>query len=132
MIAATNRDLQNAIGAGTFRNDLFYRLNVFPINMPPLRERKEDIPALVDFFIRRHAPKTGKETRRINQKSLADLQAYAWPGNIRELQNVIERSLIACDTEEFSVPKVLSCWYCGEEDKAQSYRFGWPDECHEC
>jgi DNA-binding NtrC family response regulator len=82
---------------------LFYRLNVFPIEMPPLRKRTEDIPMLVDYFIRRHAPKTGKEIRRINQKSLEDLRAYSWPGNIRELQNVIERSLICCDTEEFSV-----------------------------
>jgi DNA-binding NtrC family response regulator len=103
VIAATNRDLPTQSAAGTFRSDLFYRLNVFPIEMPPLRKRTEDIPMLVDYFIRRHAPKTGKEIRRINQKSLEDLRAYSWPGNIRELQNVIERSLICCDTEEFSV-----------------------------
>ena len=103
VIAATNRDLRTQMAAGTFRSDLFYRLNVFPIDMPPLRKRTEDIPMLVDYFIRRHAPKSGKEIRRINQKSLDHLRAYSWPGNIRELQNVIERSLICCDTEEFSV-----------------------------
>jgi PAS domain S-box-containing protein len=103
VIAATNRDLEAAIAAGTFRSDLFYRLNVFPIEVPPLRERKEDIPVLVDYFIDRYSSKAGKSIRGANKKSLELLQSYPWPGNIRELQNVIERSVIVCDTENFSV-----------------------------
>jgi len=103
VIAATNRDLEAAVTAGTFRSDLFYRLNVFPIETPPLRERREDIPLLVEYFIDRYARKTGKTIRRINKRSLELLQAYPWPGNIRELQNVIERSVIVCESENFSV-----------------------------
>jgi PAS domain S-box-containing protein len=103
VIAATNRDLQAAIAAGTFRSDLFYRLNVFPIEVPPLRERKEDILVLVEYFIDRYASKAGKNIRGVNKKSLELLQSYPWPGNIRELQNVIERSVIVCDRENFSV-----------------------------
>jgi PAS domain S-box-containing protein len=103
VIAATNRDLEAAITAGTFRSDLFYRLNVFPIEVPPLRERQEDIPVLVEYFIDRYASKAGKSIRGVNKKSLELLQSYPWPGNIRELQNVIERSVIVCDTENFSV-----------------------------
>jgi PAS domain S-box-containing protein len=103
VIAATNRDLEAAIAAGTFRSDLFYRLNVFPIEVPPLRERQEDIPVLVDYFIDRYARKAGKSIRGVNKKSLELLQAYPWPGNIRELQNVIERSVIVCETENFAV-----------------------------
>ena len=100
VIAATNRDLEAAIASGMFRSDLFYRLNVFPIDMLPLRERREDIPVLVEYFIDRYARKAGK---RMNKKSLELLQSYPWPGNIRELQNVIERSVIVCSTENFSV-----------------------------
>jgi formate hydrogenlyase transcriptional activator len=103
VIAATNRDLQAAITENAFRSDLFYRLNVFPIEVPPLRERKEDIPLLVEYFIDRYASKAGKNIRGVNKKSLELLQSYPWPGNIRELQNVIERSVIVCDTENFSV-----------------------------
>jgi transcriptional regulator with GAF, ATPase, and Fis domain len=103
VIAATNRDLPTAIAAGTFRSDLFYRLNVFPIEMPPLRERKADIPLLVEYFIDRYASKAGKKIRSIDTKTLELLQSYRWPGNIRELQNVIERSVILCETETFSV-----------------------------
>ena len=103
VIAATNRDLQEAIAGSTFRTDLFYRLNVFPIEVPPLRERREDIPMLVEYFIHRYAKKAGKSIRGVNTKSLELLQSYPWPGNIRELQNVIERSVILCDTENFSV-----------------------------
>jgi transcriptional regulator with PAS, ATPase and Fis domain len=86
-----------------FRSDLFYRLNVFPIEMPPLRERREDIPVLVEYFIDRYARRAGKSFQTLNKKSLDLLQSYSWPGNIRELQNVIERSVIVCDTENFSV-----------------------------
>ena len=103
VIAATNRDLEAAIAAGTFRSDLFYRLNVFPIEMPPLRERTEDIPLLVGYFIDRLSRKAGKSFQTVNKKSLDLLQAYPWPGNIRELQNVIERSVIVCESENFSV-----------------------------
>jgi len=103
VIAATNRNLQEAIAAGAFRSDLFYRLNVFPLELPPLRERREDIPVLVEYFIDRCAGNVGKDIRGINKKSLDLLQSYPWPGNIRELQNVIERSVIMCETENFSV-----------------------------
>jgi PAS domain S-box-containing protein len=103
LLAATNRDLQDAIQSGAFRSDLFYRLNVFPIEMPALRERKEDIPILVGYFIDRYASKTGKKIRSIDKRTLDLLEAYAWPGNIRELQNVIERSVIVCESENFSV-----------------------------
>ena len=103
VIAATNRDLEAAITAGIFRSDLFYRLNVFPIEIPALRERREDIPLLVEYFINRYAKKAGKSFQAVNKKSLDLLQAYSWPGNIRELQNIIERSVIVCETENFSV-----------------------------
>jgi len=103
VIAATNRDLQAAISAGSFRSDLFYRLHVFPIEMPSLRERREDIPLLVEYFIDRYARKAGKNIKRVNKKTLELLQLYSWPGNIRELQNVIERSIILCETEIFSI-----------------------------
>jgi transcriptional regulator with GAF, ATPase, and Fis domain len=103
VIAATNRDLQAAIGTGSFRSDLFYRLHVFPIEMPSLRERREDVPLLVEYFIDRYARKARKNIRHVSQETLELLQSYAWPGNIRELQNVIERSVILCETETFSI-----------------------------
>jgi formate hydrogenlyase transcriptional activator len=103
VITASNRDLEVAMGDGEFRSDLFYRLNVFPIDLPPLRERREDIPLLVEYFIDRYAIKNGKEIHSINKRSLDLLQSYSWPGNIRELQNVVERAVIICDGETFSV-----------------------------
>jgi PAS domain S-box-containing protein len=103
IIAATNRDLDAAITSATFRSDLFYRLNVFPIEVPSLRDRREDISLLVEYFIDRYARKAGKSFRAVTKKSLDLLQSYSWPGNIRELQNVIERSVIVCETENFSV-----------------------------
>jgi len=103
VIAATNRDLTAAVADGTFRQDLFYRLNVFPLQMPPLRERQEDIPVLVEYFIGRYARKAGKTFRRISKRTLDRLQSYRWPGNVRELQNVIERSVIVSDPDEFTV-----------------------------
>jgi transcriptional regulator with GAF, ATPase, and Fis domain len=103
VIAATNRNLQADIAAGTFRSDLFYRLSVFPIEVPSLRERREDIPVLVDYFVDRFARKAGRSIRKISKESLDLLQSYPWPGNIRELQNVIERSVIVCESESFSV-----------------------------
>jgi formate hydrogenlyase transcriptional activator len=103
VVTATNRDLPAAIAAGTFRSDLFYRINVFPVHIPPLRERKGDIRLLVEYFIDRYSSKTGKKIRGIDKRSLERLQNYPWPGNIRELQNIIERSVIVCDTEDFFV-----------------------------
>ena len=103
VIAATNRDLVDAVAGGAFRQDLFYRLNVFPLEMPSLRDRKQDIPLLVEYFIHRYARKARKTFSRVNKKTLDRLQSYPWPGNIRELQNVIERSMIVCDTDEFTV-----------------------------
>jgi len=103
VVAATNRDLQGAIVEGRFREDLFYRLNVFPIEVPPLRERKEDIPLLVQYFAERYASKAGKNITNINKKSMEALHSYTWPGNIRELQNVIERSVVICDTDTLFV-----------------------------
>jgi PAS domain S-box-containing protein len=103
VITASNRDLQDAIAAGTFRLDLFHRLNVFPIEVPPLRERKEDIPILLEYFIKRYSDKAGKTIRSIDKKTVDLFRSYSWPGNIRELQNVIERSMIVCESEIFSV-----------------------------
>jgi transcriptional regulator with GAF, ATPase, and Fis domain len=103
VITATNRDLQAAISAGSFRRDLFYRLHVFPIEVPPLRERKEDVPLMVEYFIDRYSRRAGKNIKHVNEKTLELLQSYPWPGDIRELQNVIERSVILCETEIFSI-----------------------------
>jgi PAS domain S-box-containing protein len=110
VIAATNRDLQAAISAGSFRSDLFYRLHVFPIGIPPLRERGEDIPLLVEYFIDRYARKAGKPITTVEKSTLQVLQSYPWPGNIRELQNVIERSVIVCETANFSVDESWLSW----------------------
>jgi PAS domain S-box-containing protein len=112
VITATNRDLSAAIAAGTFRADLFYRLNVFPIRMPPLRERKEDIPMLVEYFVKRYAEKMGKQIRKIDKQTLELCQAYRWPGNIRELQNIIERSVILCSGHTF---RVDAAWLSSQE-----------------
>jgi PAS domain S-box-containing protein len=103
VLAATNRDLQKAIAAGAFRQDLFYRLDVFPIHVPPLRERKEDIPVLVEYFVDRFAKNAGKNIRSIEKRALELLESYSWPGNIRELQNVIERAVIVCETETLTI-----------------------------
>ena len=103
VLAATNRDLKAAVAAGTFREDLFYRLNVFPIQVPPLRQRADDIPPLVEYLIDRYAKKAGKKIRKIEKKTLELFQTYKWPGNVRELQNVVERAVILCDDDTFSV-----------------------------
>src|ERR1700681_4287875 len=103
VLAATNRHLEAAVSAGTFREDLFYRLNVFPIRVPSLRERKDDIPLLVEYLVERYAKRAGKKISHIKKKTLDLFQAYDWPGNIRELQNVVERAVILCEGETFSV-----------------------------
>jgi len=106
VIAATNRDLRAAVANGTFRQELFYRLNVFPIEVPPLRERKEDLLMLVEYFVQRYGTKAGKTIRSIDMQTLEVLQAYDWPGNIRELQNVIERSVILTSGDVISVDQL--------------------------
>ncbi len=103
VVAASNRNLPLAIAGGSFRSDLFYRLNVFPIEIPSLRERSEDIPLLIDYFLKRFAKRFGKKIRRVDAKTLDFLQSYTWPGNVRELQNVIERSIILSDDENLLV-----------------------------
>ena len=103
IIAATNRDLPAAIASGTFRDDLFYRLNVFPIAVPPLRERKDDIPMLIEYFVKRYAEKARKQISKIDKNTLRLCQSYHWPGNIRELQNIVERSVILCTGDIFWV-----------------------------
>jgi formate hydrogenlyase transcriptional activator len=103
VLAATNRDLGAAVADGTFRRDLFYRLNVFPIQLPVLRDRMDDIPLLVEYLVDRYAKKAGKRIRSISKDTLSLFRSYDWPGNIRELQNVIERAVILCDGETFCV-----------------------------
>ena len=103
VIAATNRDLKAATASGAFRQDLFYRLNVFPIEVPPLRERKDDIRMLVEYFVQRYASRAYKNIRSIDRRTLELFESYDWPGNIRELQNIIERSVILCSGDVFSV-----------------------------
>jgi transcriptional regulator with GAF, ATPase, and Fis domain len=117
VIAATHRDLRTAIADGRFREDLYYRLNVFPIEMPPLRDRKDDILMLVECFVERYARKAGKEIRTIEKRTLERLCAYDWPGNIRELQNVIERSVILTTGDAFAVDDV---WLSNESSRVTS------------
>jgi formate hydrogenlyase transcriptional activator len=107
VIAATNKDLRHEVNEGKFRMDLFYRLNVFPVHVPSLRERVNDIPMLVDYFASRLAARTGKKITQIEKRSLAAMQQYSWPGNIRELQNVIERCVILADAEVLRVDPVM-------------------------
>jgi formate hydrogenlyase transcriptional activator len=103
VLAATNRNLNAAVDSGKFRQDLFYRLNVFPIEVPPLRERIGDIPVLVEYLVERYAKKAGKKITHIAKKTLELFQAYGWPGNIRELQNVVERAVVLSDGDTFWV-----------------------------
>ena len=103
VLASTNRGLEPAVESGAFRQDLYYRLNVFPIHVPPLRERVGDIPLLVEYLVERYARSAGKSIRHISKRTLDRLQAYEWPGNVRELQNVIERAVVLCDGDTFAV-----------------------------
>jgi PAS domain S-box-containing protein len=114
VVTATNRDLEAAVHAGTFRQDLFYRLDVFPIRMPSLRERRDDIPLLVEYLVERYARRAGKRLSHINKKTLNILQGYDWPGNVRELQNVIERAVILCEGDTLSVDET---WLRRKSDK---------------
>jgi transcriptional regulator with GAF, ATPase, and Fis domain len=117
VVAATNCDLPSAVRSGKFRLDLFYRLNVFPIRVPPLRERPEDILLLAKYFIERCAAKEGRRIRRIESRTVTLLEAYHWPGNIRELQNVIERAVILCDSDTLVVEEE---WLQPEADHAET------------
>jgi formate hydrogenlyase transcriptional activator len=103
VVTATNRDLGRAVEAGTFRGDLFYRLSVFPIQIPPLRERVDDISLFVEYFIDRYAKKAARKFRAISKKTLELFETYDWPGNVRELQNVSERAVVLCDGDTFSI-----------------------------
>jgi transcriptional regulator with GAF, ATPase, and Fis domain len=124
VIAATNRDLTAAIVAGAFRSDLFYRLNVFPIEVPPLRKRKEDIPMLVEYFVKRYAEKARKQICKIDMNTLELCHSYSWPGNIRELQNIIERSVILCSGDAFWIEKA---WLANPEPARQELPSPLPD-----
>jgi len=115
VLAATNRDLDAAVESGAFRQDLYFRLNVFPIRMPPLHERVDDIPVLVEYLVERYARSAGKSIRHITKHTLALLQAYDWPGNVRELQNVIERAVVLCEGETFSID---ASWLAGKPHQA--------------
>lgn len=121
LIAATNRDLAAAVTDGTFRQDLFYRLDVFPIAVPPLRDRVDDIPLLVEYFVGRYANAAGRNIRRVARDTLQLLQAYQWPGNIRELQNVVERAVILCEGDTFLVDE---SWLKSESGEATRPREG--------
>src|ERR1700738_105484 len=124
VIAATNRDLTAAIAAGTFRSDLFYRLNVFPIEVPPLRKRKEDIPMLVEYLVKRYAEKAGRQICKIDRNTLEQCQSYPWPGNIRELQNIVERSVILSSGDTFWIEKG---WLASQEAARQELPGPFPD-----
>jgi formate hydrogenlyase transcriptional activator len=125
IVAATNQDLSRAVLSGAFRSDLFYRLNVFPISIPPLRDRAEDIPMLVQYFVSRFARNVGKRFTSISTRSLELLQAYAWPGNIRELQNVLERAVIIADTDILSVD---ATWLRRESTEGDTSLLALPDQ----
>ncbi len=106
VMAATNQDLRAALEQGTFREDLYYRLNVVPINIPPLRERKQDIPFLANHFVQKLAPETGCQVASITDAGMEKLMSYHWPGNVRELENVIERSLVMCTATELDAADI--------------------------
>jgi DNA-binding NtrC family response regulator len=107
VIAATNRDIRQLVSEGKFQEDVYYRLNVIPISIPPLRERKEDIPVLVDHFIRKHAQRAGKRVDGIEDEALTALQAYDWPGNVRELENTLERAVVLSTTPTIRAQSVV-------------------------
>ncbi len=112
IIAATNRDLREAIAKGQFREDFYYRLNVFSLHVPPLRERKDDIPALVDHFLRKFSLELNKPVYEVDDEIMGIFMRYPWPGNVRELENVIERAVVLAETDRITVeelpPELLS------------------------
>jgi formate hydrogenlyase transcriptional activator len=128
VIAATNRNLKKAVAEGSFRQDLFYRLNVFPVEMPALRERKDDILMLVEYFVQRYARRVGKRIRSIDKRTLEVLRSYDWPGNIRELQNIVERSVILSASEVLSVDEL---WLSNEIALPESRVLPQPSAKHE-
>ncbi len=103
VIAATNRDLKTHVQEGDFRDDLYYRLHVFPIRVPPLRDRREDIPALINFFINRISRRMNKEVTRVDRRTMELLMSYSWPGNVRELENIVERAMIVSPADTLSI-----------------------------
>ncbi len=108
VIAATNRDLAKSVGAGSFREDLYYRLNVFPIHVPPLRERSDDIPLLVQFLVRKYASRIGKHMDGVTRETMDRLRVYGWPGNVRELENIIERAVILANASVLEIPPLTA------------------------
>ena len=109
VIAATHRDLEKAVAEGQFRADLYYRLGVYPIHLPSLQERREDIPRLVWFFINRHQRELGRRITSVPDEVMEALTSYSWPGNVRELQNVIERAMIASTVQTLRLDDALGC-----------------------
>ncbi len=129
IIAATNRDLEKAVREGRFREDLFYRLNVFPLTLPPLRERREDLPLLTAHFLELHGKKARKEVKALAPEAMRCFQRYAWPGNIRELENILERGVILCQSDLLTpreLPQALqgSAFRPGPEEDEEP---GWPE-----
>ena len=124
VIAATNRDLEKSVQNGTFREDLYYRLNVFPIHIPPLRDRPEDIPLLVKYFTQKFSKKTGKQIERVPRKVMNILQEYSWPGNIRELENIIERAVILSPGTHLE----LGDWFSAKEPQSKSVKLATLEE----
>src|SRR6202034_248060 len=128
VIAATNRDLEAAVANGTFREDLYYRLNVFPIQVPPLRERQDDVLMLLEYFVHRFAQKMGKNFKKIDKRTVELFRSYPWPGNIRELQNVVERSVIVSSGGVFSVDAAWLSKDSGRVSLPQQPEFAVADE----
>ena len=118
ILAATNKDLKQAVETGSFREDLYYRLKVITISIPPLRERKEDIPLLVEHFFRKHRSRLGKKATRVSDGTLQALKDYSWPGNVRELENALIRALVLCPGEVIE-PRDLPDEICGKEGKKE-------------
>jgi len=116
IVAASSRDLRKMVDEGRFREDLYYRLSVVPVHLPPLRERKEDIPELAEYFLSMFASNFGKVVRRITPEAMDALVAYSWPGNVRELQNVIERAVVLCEGDEISIEHLPSDVVHGREE----------------
>jgi len=124
IVAATNRDLQAAVLSGAFREDLFYRLSVFPLQVPSLRQRVDDIPLLVEYLIDRYAKRLGKKITKVDRRTLELFRAYRWPGNIRELQNVVERAVILCDGSTFSVDETWLTHTAAARERVSDVTFG--------